>query len=126
VTQLIADPVTGLPPPLVSPEVERYSPALQLDFLGQPEVVIGADRWGAFGGGAMSFFFSDMLGDHSLAVAMQSNASFNGDFGFGDLGGGVMYRNLRRRWNWGVVVDQTPFRSGFAGSGVCRPWWKSR
>lgn len=118
VAALLNDPMLGLPPASASPEIEPYRAKLQLDFVGQPSVAVGADRWGAFGGGSLSFFMSDMLGDHSLGVALQSTASLNGEFSGSDLGGGIFYRNMKRRWNWGVMVDQSPFRSGYAGSTI--------
>jgi WD40 repeat protein len=115
---LLENATLGLPPATPGLETEPYSPSLKLDFVGQPSVAVGADRWGAFGGGALSFFMSDMLGDHSLGVAVQSNTSFNGEFSGSDIGGGIVYRNLKRRWNWGVMADQSPYRSGYAGAGV--------
>jgi hypothetical protein len=118
VSALLGNATLGLPPATTSIETEPYSPNLKLDFVGQPSVANGADRWGAFGGGALSFFMSDMLGDHSLGVAVQSNTSFNGEFSGSDIGGGIVYRNLKRRWNWGIMADQSPYRSGYAGAGV--------
>lgn len=115
---LLRNATLGLPPATPTLDAEPYRPSLKPDFIGQPSVAIGADRWGAFGGGALSFFLSDMLGDHSLGVAVQSNTSFNGEFSGSDIGGGIVYRNLKRRWNWGVMADQSPYRSGYAGSSV--------
>jgi Tol biopolymer transport system component len=94
-------------------DTEPYRPRLGLDYIGRPTIAVGADRFGGFGGGGISFFLSDMLGDHSLAAAFQATTSFDEDFSVADLGGAVMYQNLRRRLNWGVAVDQTPYRTGF-------------
>ena len=84
--------------------------------MGQPTIAVGADRFGGFGGfggGGISFFLSDMLGDHSLGAAFQATTSFDEDFSVADLGGALMYQNLRHRLNWGIAVDQTPYRTGF-------------
>jgi hypothetical protein len=59
-----------------------------------------------------------MLGDHQLATALQVNSSFSGGFNVKDIGAAVAYQNLRRRWNWGAIVEQTPLRSGFVESFV--------
>lgn len=118
VSTLLENATLGLPPPTSSPTIEPYSPSLQLDFVGQPAIAVGADRWGAFGGGGLSFFMSDLLGDHSLGVMAQAVTSFDQDFSASDIGGAVVYRNLSRRWNWGVAVDQTPYRSGYVTAGT--------
>lgn len=118
VAALLANAALGLPASDVPLETQPYDANLQLDFVATPTVTVGADRLGGFGGGSLAFFLSDMLGNHSVGIAVQSNMSFNDEFSVDDIGGGVLYRNLSRRWNWGVQADQTPFRSGYAGSSV--------
>lgn len=113
VTQLLRDPTTGLPPAAAITEVEPYKPRLQLDAVAQPSLSVGADRWGAFGGGGLAFQLSDMLGYHHLGVMLQTTTSFDRDFSALDLGGAVAYQNQSRRWTWGVAVDQTPYRTGY-------------
>jgi hypothetical protein len=110
---LLQQPTLGLPAGNAINRVEPYRPRLQLDFVGQPSIAVGADRWGAFGGGGLSFFMSDMLGRHSLGLMMQTTTSLDEDFSASDIGGAVVYQNQARRWAWGVAVDQTPYRTGY-------------
>jgi Tol biopolymer transport system component len=117
-TRLLANETVGLPPPDAPRETQPYRPRLRLEYAGQPTIAVGADRFGGFGGGGMSLVLSDMLGDHTLATAFQTMTSFDEDFSVSDLGGAVMYQNLRRRLNWGVSVDQTPYRTGFLAQSV--------
>jgi hypothetical protein len=86
--------------------VEDYRAGLSLDFVGQPTVAVGADRFGTFLGGGVSFFFSDMLGNHQLATAAQING------GVRDIGGLIGYQNLSRRTSWGAALQRVPLRTG--------------
>jgi hypothetical protein len=60
-----------------------------------------------------------MLGNHSLATAVQTDTSFGG---LSDLAkntaGIVAYQNLTHRWNWGAEVQQVPYLSGGLSSGT--------
>jgi hypothetical protein len=91
-----------------------YKPRLQLDYVGQPYVAAGVDRYGALFGGGVSMSFSDMLGEHNLATVLQAdNVS-----GFTDVGGIVAYVNRTRRFNWGAQLAQVPYVSGSLGASV--------
>lgn len=114
---LLANERAGLPPS-VPDETRDYRARLGLDAIGTPSVSIGRDQFGAFGSGGVAFQFSDMLGDHSLGIVTQLNASFNDQMGWRDLGAAAGYTNLRRRWNWGVFGEQVPYRAGGVGSAV--------
>jgi Tol biopolymer transport system component len=105
VTQMLAAPTTGLPAPTKYPE-KPYAPKLSLDFIGQPTVGVGADRFGAFAAGGLSFMFSDMLGNHQLGTTVQVTNRFE------EFGGAVMYINRTHRWNWGIVGEQSPYVTG--------------
>lgn len=118
VTALLASATFGLPEKTAANASEPYRPHLSVDYIGQPTIAVGADRLGTFAGGGISLVMSDMLRDHNLAMAFQTSASFDRDFSANDLGGAVLYLNQRHRWNWGVAVDQTPYRSGFFSEGV--------
>lgn len=118
VTQLLRNPTLGLPDAEPITEVSPYRPHLQLDYVGQPTLSVGADRWGAFGGGGVSFFMSDMLGRHNLGMMLQATTSFDQDFSANDIGGAVMYQNQQHRWTWGVSADQSPYRSGYVTGGT--------
>jgi Tol biopolymer transport system component len=113
---LLADARAGLPE-AIPDDTQPYRARLGLEAIGAPQIAVGRDRFGAFGGGGIALSFSDMLGDHSLGVVTQLNASFNDQMGFRDLGGAVGYTNMRRRWNWGAYFEQAPYRSGGFGSG---------
>ena len=118
VAAMLSTPVAGLPPPAAPAEVTDYDASLQLDAVGQPTIAIGRDQFGTFGGGGVAFGFSDMLGDHSLATVVQINSSLNGGMSAKDIGAGVAYTNLKRRWNWGIYGEQAPYRTGAFGIGT--------
>jgi WD40 repeat protein len=113
IARLLEDPSTGLAPPPA--DVEPYRARLSLDAVGQPYVTAGVDRFGGMVGGGVAFNWSDMLGDHNLFA--QVNADTYGS-GFNDIanntGGLLFYTNLKKRLNWGVVLEQSPY---FAGVG---------
>ena len=93
----------GLPAPAPTAPVEEYKPKLTLDFAGQPSIGIGADPFGTYAAGGMSFVFSDMLGNHTVMAGAQVTSRFD------EFGGGIAYLNQKHRWNWGVSLDQTPY-----------------
>jgi hypothetical protein len=108
VAQLLESPTTGLPPRADYPE-QNYKPRLSLDAVGQPTVGVGADRFGAYAAGGLSFMWSDMLGDHQLGTTLQLTNRFE------EIGGAVAYINRTHRWNWGLVAEQTPYVTGGVG-----------
>lgn len=113
VARELANPNRGLPakpPERPSP----YKPRLSLDYVGQPYLAAGVDPYGTFAGGGVSFFWSDMLGDHSLATALQISSGFGGGISslWRNSGGLLAYQDLTHRWNWGVAVQQVPFLTG--------------
>ncbi len=99
----IENPTAGLPPSAASYPVKPYSPHLSLDFAGQPTIGVGTDPFGTYAAGGVSFLFSDMLGNHTLATSAQVTSRFD------EFGGSAMYLNRTHRWNWGVEADQTPY-----------------
>jgi Tol biopolymer transport system component len=105
----------GLPPiESVQVESEPYRPRLGLDYAGQPTIGVGMDPFGTYAAGGVSFLFSDMLGNHTVATSAQVTSRFD------EFGGGVLYLNRARRWNWGASIDQTPYvaRAYQAGRGI--------
>jgi hypothetical protein len=117
VPALLDSATVGLPPTDRFP-VEEYRPRLALDYVGQPTIAAGVDRFGTFAGGGLAFFFSDMLGNHNLATAVQLNSSFSREFTFKDTAALVAYQNLEHRWNWAVSAEQVPYLSGAIGSAI--------
>jgi Tol biopolymer transport system component len=105
----------GLPPPSVAAEpAETYKPKLSLDFAGQPTIGVGQDPFGTYAAGGISLVFSDMLGNHTLMTGAQVTSRFD------EFGGTLLYLNRKKRWNWGALIDQTPYvaRGYEAGLGV--------
>lgn len=87
-------------------KITDYNPKLELDFVSQPSVAIGADRFGLYTGGGVSLFFSDMLGYHSLSTILQLN---NRPI---DSAGVIGYKNNRRRIHWGGIIQRIPYITG--------------
>jgi Tol biopolymer transport system component len=94
------------------PAPEPYKPKLSLDFAGQPAIGVGADPFGAYAAGGMSFVLSDMLGNHTLATAAQVTSRFD------EFGAKAFYLNRTHRWNWGVDVEQIPYVARAFDAGI--------
>ena len=75
--------------------MQDYKAGLSLDAISQPTVGVGADQFGTYAAGGISFLFSDMLGDHMLGATVQTTSRVE------ETGASVMYLNRTRRWNWG-------------------------
>jgi Tol biopolymer transport system component len=103
VPSLLANAFYGLPRDRESFEMSDYKPKFALDYIGQPSLAVGADRYGTYIAGGASFFFSDMLGGHNVATAIEIRGSFR------DIGGLIGYSNTNKRLNWGVNLQQTPY-----------------
>lgn len=93
----------ALPPPEAPVEEEPYRPRLSLDFAGQPTIGVGADPFGTYAVGGVSFLFSDMLGNHTMGVVAQMTSRFD------EFGGSLFYLNRKNRWNYGLSLDQIPY-----------------
>lgn len=105
VDRLLADAEIGLPDPLTF-EREDYEPSLSLDFVGRPNLAVGANQFGFAVGGGGSAYFSDMLGNRNLATLVQVDGGQGEILRSTALFGG--YSNRASRWNWGVVGGQIP------------------
>ncbi|HVS01649.1 MAG TPA: BamA/TamA family outer membrane protein [Thermoanaerobaculia bacterium] len=102
------EPAPPLPPPSEL-EVRGYEPRLSLDFVGPVGVGLFGDRYGVGLGGSVSAYFSDLLGDHQLAIAFQGGATSDN---FEDLlGAQALYLNRQHRLQWGVGGAHIPLRS---------------
>jgi Tol biopolymer transport system component len=104
VADYLGDARTGLQPPEAFPitDATDYRPSLSLDYVGQPSFGVGADRFGEYTSGGASAYFSDMLGDRLLGVAIQAQGTLK------DIGGQAFYANLSNRWNWAVAGGHMP------------------
>ena len=105
---LLDDPDIGLPQQETF-TADEYQPRLSLDYIAQPSLVVGSDRFGTFVGGGAALFWSDMLGERNLATMLQING------GLKDVAALVGYENRQSRWNWGAVVQQVPYLTGGFG-----------
>jgi len=105
VLELLQNPLFGLPEAPAYP-IADYKPKLQLDYISQPQMAIGVDRFGTYAGGGAALFFSDMLGYHSLAGMFQVSNRLQ------DTAALVGYQNSSHRLNWGGVVQRIPYISG--------------
>ena len=113
VTALLEMPELGLPE-ASSYEVEPYRTSLTLEGVAQPVVGVGVSRFGTSFGGGLALTFSDLLGNHLLATAIQINSNIGGSTSVKDIGAQVAYLNMKNRWNWGLVGGQVPYlSSGF-------------
>jgi Tol biopolymer transport system component len=109
VAQYLNDPLTGLPGSDVTFATHPYRSSLNLDYIGTPSVGVGTNSLGGFGlGGAISGFFSDMLGDRNLAVAVAANGSLK------DVGGQAQYINSKRRLAYGGSIGHIPYLTGYS------------
>ena len=108
VTEYLADASFGLPATDDFP-VAPYEPGLSLNFVGGPAIGAGVNEFGTTFGGGVTFWFSDMLGNRNVGATLQASG------GLKDIGGQVVYQNMRRRWNWGVGAAHIPYLTGFTG-----------
>ena len=107
VTSYLEDPFRGLPEAVEFP-VEEYDPDLALDYIGVPTLGVAVDRFGTAIGGSVAGYFSDMLGNRTLGVAVQANG------GIKDVGGQFFYQNRGGKLNWGLAGGHIPYQMGFA------------
>ena len=111
VAQYLADPLSGLPAESAFP-VTDYRPRLRLDYVGGPTVGVAVGGpLGTMVGGGVAGYFSDMLGDRVLGAMIQAGGELQ------DIGGQVVYQNLRRRWNLAAGAARIPYLTGRAGFG---------
>ena len=106
----LTDPIMGLAPigTYLAENAVEYDSSLSLDYIGQPSLGVGTDRFGNYAAGGASAFFSDMLGNRSLGLAVQAQGSFK------DIGGQAFYINQAKRLNWGASGGRTPYLQGFS------------
>ncbi len=108
VLTLLKNPRFGLPQD-ASYTISEYKPKLKLDYISQPQLAVGVDRFGTFAAGGIALFFSDMLGYHSLAGMVQMTNRIE------DAALLVGYQSSSHRVNWGAVAQRIPYVSvGYA------------
>jgi len=120
VATMLADPSFGLPPrqQQAQNQITNYRPSLALEGIGQPSVAVGVNRFGPSIGGGLSFYFSDLLGNHTLVTAVQLNSGIGNNFSLKDTAAEAGYFDQSHRWQWGVIGGQVPYLSGGISSTV--------
>lgn len=96
---LLRNPLFGLPKE-TSFAVTNYKPKLTLDYVTPPTIAVGVDRYGTYGAGGISAFWSDMLGYHTIITTAITGPQFV------DTSGVLAYLNSRNRINWGVAMQR--------------------
>ena len=109
IANYLADPIMGLVPTgtYLVENASEYDSSLSLDYLAQPSIGVGTDRFGNYAAGGAAAFFSDMLGNRSLGVMVLAQGSFK------DIGGQVFYTNKAKRLNWGAGGGRMVYLQGF-------------
>ena len=108
VTQYLKDPLTGLAAGADFTS-RPYKSTFSLDAIGQPSV--GVSAGGPFGtgvAGGVSFLFGDQLSDKQIGVGIQANGQLQ------DIGGQVVFQNLKRRWNTFASLQHIPYITGYS------------
>ena len=108
---LLKNPIFGLPEETEF-EISDYKPKLKLDYVSQPQVAVGVDKYGTYAGGGIAFTFSDMLGYHNLVAMIQVSSRIQ------DSAALVAYQNSRSRLNWGAVAQRIPYVTGGFAAGL--------
>lgn len=108
---LAADPGLGVPADTAL-RVTDYGAGLSLDYIAQPQLAVGFDRFGTFVGGGTALYWSDMLGNRNLVTLLQVGGELE------DLAALAGYVNRTHRWNWGVIGQQVPFLTGAVSSSI--------
>ncbi|HSL71995.1 MAG TPA: BamA/TamA family outer membrane protein, partial [Longimicrobiales bacterium] len=107
IAEYLADATTGLPAQTEF-QTKEYKSKLGLEYIGQPSFGVGVGGYtgGATLGGGVSAWFGDMLGNHTLGVAVQAQGTLK------DIGGQAVYQNSAHRVNWATVVGHIPYLTG--------------
>jgi WD40 repeat protein len=96
---LLKNPLFGLPKD-TNFAVSGYKPKLTLDYVTPPTLAIGVDRYGTYGAGGVSAYWSDMLGYHTIITTAITGPQFI------DTSGAVAYLNSKGRLNWGLAAQR--------------------
>ncbi len=107
----LGDPEKGLQPPDTEFEIEDHQRSLGLTQILPPQAGVGVSPgFGAQVAGGVGFLWTDLLGDHNLALAVEARGRIQ------DVGGQLSYINRRHRLNYGGLVSRVP--QIFAGSRI--------
>ncbi|MCK7482496.1 MAG: hypothetical protein M0C28_39265 [Candidatus Moduliflexus flocculans] len=96
---LLKNPLFGLPKDQ-NFTVSDYKPRLGLDYVSPPNIAVGVDRYGTYGAGGLSAYWSDMLGYQTIVTTAFTGSRLI------DTSGVLAYLNNRRRFNWGAAAQR--------------------
>jgi Tol biopolymer transport system component len=96
---LLKNPLFGLPKDS-NFTVADYKPKLTLDYVSPPNIAIGVDRYGTYGAGGISAYWSDMLGQKTVITTAYTGSRIV------DTSGAVAYLNNKGRFNWGAAAQR--------------------
>lgn len=96
---LLKNPLFGLPKD-TNFAISPYKPKLGLDYVSPPNVAIGVDRYGTYGAGGISAYWSDMLGYHTVVTTAFTGSRLI------DTSGVLAYLNNKGRFNWGTAAQR--------------------
>lgn len=97
----------------------RYTPyngSLSLVGMIQPSLGGGVDRFGSYVSGGVTLLWSDVLGNHNLATALQIESAES--FKFNNIYAYLGYLNTANRWAWGGTIQQVPYLLSTYGEGI--------
>jgi len=96
---LLKNPLFGLPKDQ-NFTIADYKPKLGLDYLSPPNIAVGVDRYGTYGAGGLSAYWSDMLGYHTVVTTAFTGSRII------DTSGVLAYLNNKSRFNWGAAAQR--------------------
>ncbi len=96
---LLKNPLFGLPKDQ-NFTIADYKPKLGLDYVSPPNIAIGVDRYGTYGAGGLSAYWSDMLGYHTVVTTAFTGSRLI------DTSGVLAYLNNKSRLNWGAAAQR--------------------
>lgn len=116
ITGYLLRPEEGLPPASTQFTERGYSADLKLAYLGPPTLGVGVSEFGYGGGGSITAYFSDILGQHNVGFTFEGGGGYGGSSSLTDqIGGQLFYLNQTRRLNWGAELVHVPIVYGAAG-----------
>jgi Tol biopolymer transport system component len=96
---LLKNPLFGLPKD-TNFTIAEYKPKLGLDYVSPPSIAIGVDRYGTYGAGGVSAYWSDMLGTQTVVTTAFTGSRLI------DTSGVLAYINYKNRFNWGTAAQR--------------------
>jgi Tol biopolymer transport system component len=99
---LLKNPLFGLPKD-TNFAVVPYKSKLGLDYVSPPVVAVGVGRFGAYGAGGISAYWSDMLGYQQVVTTAFTGTQLI------DTSVILAYQNTKNRFNWGTAFQRVVF-----------------